>query len=223
MARPDVKSLAALMFACIATAAMAQSYPSRSVTIVVPFPPGGGTDTGARIVAQKLSQKWGQPVIVENKGGAAGMLGADQASKAKPDGYTLLMGNIGTQSINPTLYGKRMTYNPDTAFTPVTLVAELPLVLLAGPAMPAKSASELIARLAEEGIIFAFARERLAVVLFEIRLVIKRIDMADTARGEDMHNPLGFAGKVWRLGNIGRFSRNSAGTLRERLFVEQPG
>jgi tripartite-type tricarboxylate transporter receptor subunit TctC len=140
-----MKSLAALMFACIATAAMAQSYPSRPVTIVVPFPPGGGTDTGARIIATKLSQKWGQPVIVENKGGAAGMMGADQVSKAKPDGYTLLMGNIGTQAINPTLYGKKMTYNPDTAFTPVGLVAELPLVLLAGPAMSAKTASELIA------------------------------------------------------------------------------
>ena len=140
-----MKSLAALMFVCIATAAMAQSWPSRPVTIVVPFPPGGGTDTGARIIATKLSQKWGQPVIVENKGGAAGMMGADQVSKAKPDGYTLLMGNIGTQAINPTLYGKKMTYNPDTAFTPVGLVAELPLVLLAGPSMSAKTASELIA------------------------------------------------------------------------------
>jgi tripartite-type tricarboxylate transporter receptor subunit TctC len=140
-----MKSFAAMMFACIATAAMAQSYPTRPVTIVVPFPPGGGTDTGARIIATKLSQKWGQPVIVENKGGAAGMMGADQVSKAKPDGYTLLMGNIGTQAINPTLYGKKMTYNPDSAFTPVGLVAELPLVLLAGPAMSAKSAKELIA------------------------------------------------------------------------------
>ena len=129
----------------VALPTFAQTYPARSVTIVVPFPPGGGTDTGARIVAQKLTQKWGHPVIVENKGGAAGMLGADQVSKAKPDGYTLLMGNIGTQSINPSLYGKKLAYNPDTAFTPVTLVAELPLVLLAGPAMTAKSAGEVIA------------------------------------------------------------------------------
>jgi hypothetical protein len=95
---------------------LAQPYPSRTVTIVVPFPPGGGTDTGTRIVAQKLSQKWGHPWSVENKAGAAGMLGGEHASKAKPDGYTLLMGNVGTQSINSTLYGKRMTYNPDTAF-----------------------------------------------------------------------------------------------------------
>ena len=135
----------ALSIAGPAAAQTAAGYPSRSVTVVVPFPPGGGTDTGARIVAQRLSQKWGQPVIVENKGGAAGMLGADQVSKAKPDGYTLMMGNIGTQSINPTLYGKKMSYNADTAFVPITLVAELPLVLLAGPAMPARSAAELIA------------------------------------------------------------------------------
>jgi tripartite-type tricarboxylate transporter receptor subunit TctC len=131
----------------VAMAAGAQgpaAYPSRSVTVVVPFPPGGGTDTGARIVAQKLSQKWGQPVIIENKGGAAGMLGSEQASKAKPDGYTLLMGNVGTLAINPSLYGKKMTYNPQTAFAPVALVAELPLMLLAGPSMPAKSAAELI-------------------------------------------------------------------------------
>jgi tripartite-type tricarboxylate transporter receptor subunit TctC len=114
------------------------------VTIVVPFPPGGGTDTGTRVIAQKLSQKWGQPVIVENKPGAAGILGAEQVSKAKPDGYTLMMGNIGTQSINPSLYGKKLTYNPDNAFTPVTLVAELPMVMLAGPATSAKTAADVI-------------------------------------------------------------------------------
>ena len=125
--------------------ALAQSFPSRTVTIVVPFPPGGGTDTGTRVIAQKLSARWGQPVIVENKPGAAGILGADQVSKAKPDGYTLMMGNIGTQSINPSLYGRKLTYNADTAFTPVTLVAELPMVMLAGPAIPARSSAEVIA------------------------------------------------------------------------------
>ena len=113
--------------------------------MVVPFPPGGGTDTGARFLSQRLSQKWGQPVVVENKPGAAGTVGADLVSKAKPDGYTLLMGNFGTQSINPTLYGKRLAYNPDTAFVAVTLVADLPLVLLVNPTVPAPSAKELIA------------------------------------------------------------------------------
>jgi len=120
-----------------------QSYPTRSVTVIVPFPPGGGTDIGARIVAQKLSAKWGQSIIVENRGGAAGQLGADAVAKAKPDGYTLLVGNVGTQSVNPALYAK-LPYNPDTAFEPITMIAELPLVLLVTPSLPFKSVQELI-------------------------------------------------------------------------------
>jgi len=138
------RTLAVLAFALAASTAHA-AYPDRLVTIVVPFPPGGGTDTGTRVIAQKLSQKWGQTVIVENKAGAAGLVGADYVSKAKPDGYTLMMGNVGTQSINPTLYGKRMSYDSDTAFAPITLVAELPLVMLAGPATLVKTPKEAIA------------------------------------------------------------------------------
>jgi tripartite-type tricarboxylate transporter receptor subunit TctC len=138
-------SLASAILLGIAAFSAQAQYPARPVTIVVPFPPGGGTDTGARFLAQRLSQKWGQPVVVENKPGAAGALGADLVSKAKPDGYTLLMGNFGTQSINPTLYGKKLAYNPDTAFVAVTLVADLPLVLVANPALPAPSAKELVA------------------------------------------------------------------------------
>lgn len=130
----------------IAVAAHAQTaaYPSRSVTLVVPFAPGGGTDTGTRILAQKLSQKWNQPVVVENKPGAAGMIGADYVARATPDGYTLLIGNLGTQSVNPSLY-KKIPYNPDTAFAAVSLIAELPLLLVVNQNSPAKSLSELIA------------------------------------------------------------------------------
>ncbi len=137
--------MAAAAFAtAFATAAGAQTaYPARPVTLVVPFPPGGGTDTGARIIAQKLSTKWGQQVIVENKGGAAGQIGADMVAKAKPDGYTILMGNIGTQAINPSLYPK-MAYDPDRAFAPITLVAELPLAMMVNPSTPAKTAAEFI-------------------------------------------------------------------------------
>lgn len=106
--------------------------------------PGGGTDTGARIVAQQLSKKWGQPVVVENKGGAAGQIGAEFVAKARPDGYTILMGNIGTQAINPVLYPK-LPYNPDTAFAPIALVAELPLAMMVHPGVPARSAKEFVA------------------------------------------------------------------------------
>jgi tripartite-type tricarboxylate transporter receptor subunit TctC len=135
--------LAAALLA-FATLAPAQQYPARTVTLIVPFPPGGGTDTGTRVVATRLAHKWGQPVVVENKPGAAGILGAEQLSRAKPDGYTLMMGNIGTQSINPSLYGKKLSYDADTAFAPVTLVAELPMVMLAGPALKAKSAGDVV-------------------------------------------------------------------------------
>ena len=124
--------------------AFAQTYPSRMVTLVVPFPPGGGTDTGARIIAEQLSKRWGQTVVIDNKGGAAGQIGADLVAKAKPDGYTLLLGNIGTQAINPSLY-PRMPYNPDTAFSPISLLAELPLAMMVNPAVPANTAAEFIA------------------------------------------------------------------------------
>lgn len=120
-----------------------QGFPNRPVTLVVPFSPGGGTDTGTRNIAQRLTQKWGQPVIVDNRPGAAGMIGADYVARATPDGYTLLIGNLGTQSINPVLY-KKLPYNPDTAFTAVSLIAELPLLLVVNQNSPAKSLGDLI-------------------------------------------------------------------------------
>jgi len=127
------------------TGAGAQSFPTRPVTLVVPFPPGGGSDTGGRIIAEQLTKRWGQPVIVDNKGGAAGQIGADFVAKAPRDGYTLLLGNIGTQAINPSLYPK-LPYDPDSAFAPVSLVAELPLAMMVNPAVPAKTAAEFIAQ-----------------------------------------------------------------------------
>jgi tripartite-type tricarboxylate transporter receptor subunit TctC len=141
---------AALLFSSLMTlgavTAHAQSaapYPSRPVTVVVPFPPGGGTDVGARLVAQKLFLKWGQPVIVENRGGAAGRVGAELVAKAKPDGYTLLVGNVGTQSVNPALY-KKMPYDPDKAFAPIGMIAELPLVMLVTPSLPWNNVKDVV-------------------------------------------------------------------------------
>ena len=131
----------------IAGVAFSQStttYPTRPVTLVVPFAPGGGTDIGARLIANKLTQKWGQSVIVDNKGGAGGVVGVEIVAKAKADGYTLLFGNVGTQSINPSLY-KKLPYNPETAFAPVSLVAELPFFLLTSTSFAPKSVKELIA------------------------------------------------------------------------------
>ncbi|CAN7667596.1 tripartite tricarboxylate transporter substrate binding protein [Variovorax paradoxus] len=136
--------LLALALCAIQAPGFAQTFPSRPVTLVVPFPPGGGTDTGGRVIAEQLGRRWGQPVIVENKGGAAGQIGADFVAKSRPDGYTLLLGNIGTQAINPLLYPK-LPYDADKAFAPVSLVAELPLAMMVNPAVPAKTAAEFVA------------------------------------------------------------------------------
>ena len=124
--------------------AQTPSFPDRPVTLVVPFPPGGGTDAGARLIAQKLSTRWGQSVIIDNKAGAAGMVGSELVSRAKPDGYTLLIGNIGTFSINPSLY-KKMPYDPDKAFAPISMIAELPFFMLVTPSMKANNVKEFIA------------------------------------------------------------------------------
>lgn len=136
-------SLMALGALTTAHAQSAAPYPSRPVTVVVPFPPGGGTDVGARLVTQKLYLKWGQPVIIENRGGAAGRVGAELVAKAKPDGYTLLVGNVGTQSVNPALY-KKMPYDPDKAFAPIGMIAELPLVMLVTPSLPWNNVKDVV-------------------------------------------------------------------------------
>jgi tripartite-type tricarboxylate transporter receptor subunit TctC len=138
------KLFAAAFLGAAAAASLAQgAWPTHPVTLVVPFPPGGGTDTGARILAEQLGHKWGQTVVVENKGGAAGIIGADFVAKAKPDGYTILMGNIGTQAINPSLYA-HLPYDADKAFAPIALVAELPLAMMIHPGVPAKTVQEFV-------------------------------------------------------------------------------
>lgn len=140
------RAVAASLVLLGGTQAMAQStvWPNKPVTIIVPFVPGGGTDLGARLMAQKLSTRWGQSVVVDNRGGAGGVVGADAVARARPDGYTLLVGNVGTQSINPVLY-KKLPYDPDKAFAPVSLIAELPFFVLARPTLPASNVRELIA------------------------------------------------------------------------------
>ena len=125
--------------------AMAQSaYPSKAIRVIVPFPPGGGTDIGTRVIAQKLAERFNQQVLVDNRGGAAGIIGTELAAKAPPDGYTLMMGNIGTHAINPSLYSK-LPYDPVRDFAPITQAAGLPLFVLTHPSLPVKSARDLIA------------------------------------------------------------------------------
>jgi tripartite-type tricarboxylate transporter receptor subunit TctC len=122
----------------------AADYPTRAISIVVPYPPGGGVDAMARVVAQKLSEAFKQQVVVENRGGAGGTLGTKMVTRAAPDGYTLLLGHTGTVSINPSLY-VNAGLDPRKDFAPIGLVASMPVVLLANPAFPAKTVADFIA------------------------------------------------------------------------------
>ena len=124
--------------------ASAQVYPSRPITLIVPFPAGGGVDAMARITAERLTVALGQQIIIDNRGGAAGVIGTRAAAKAAPDGYTLVMSTSGTTSINPSLY-VNPGYDPLKDFAPVGLVAATPIVVMAHPSFPAKSIAELIA------------------------------------------------------------------------------
>ena len=126
------------------TAAMAQAYPSKPVTIVVPFAAGGATDILARIIGQALTTELGQSVIVDNRAGAGGNIGGAMAAKAPADGYTLFMGTVGTHAINASLY-KKMPFDPIKDFAPLTRVANVPNLLVANPAQPYKTVKELIA------------------------------------------------------------------------------
>ncbi len=128
---------------CIAPA-IAQTYPSKSVRIVVPFTPGGSTDILGRVVAQNLTTAWGQQVIVENRAGAGGTIGVEAVAKSAPDGYTLVMGHIGTFGVNPSLYAK-LPYDAIKDFAPVSLVAMVPNMLVVHPSLPVKNVKELIA------------------------------------------------------------------------------
>ena len=122
----------------------AQRYPTRPVRWIVPFAPSGPTDIMSRAVAEKLSQRLGQPFVVDNRAGAGGNIGAEVVSKSAPDGYTLMIGHVGTHAINSALYPK-LAFDPVRDFTPITLIATLPLALVVHAAVPAKDVKELIA------------------------------------------------------------------------------
>jgi len=144
MSRPA--TAAALMLATMLAAmnAAAADYPARAVTLVVPYPPGGGVDAMARVVAAKLSEAMHAQFVVDNRSGAGGTIGTRAVAQAAPDGYTLLLGHTGTISINPSLYA-HAGYDPRKDFAPIGLVASMPVALLANPSFPAKSIAEFIA------------------------------------------------------------------------------
>jgi tripartite-type tricarboxylate transporter receptor subunit TctC len=122
----------------------AQQYPAKPIRIVIPYPPGGGTDVTARMLAPHLTERWGRPVIVDSRPGGAAMIGADIVAKSAPDGYTILLSVSPEMALNTALF-KRMPYDPVRDFQPVTLLGTSPPVFMAHPSLPVKSVKDVIA------------------------------------------------------------------------------
>ncbi len=169
---------AALVMGIVSIAAVAQSYPSKPITLVIPFPAGGVTDVVGREVAAKLSIELGQAVVVDNKPGASGVLGSSFAAKAAPDGYTLLLGNTSTLGTNVATFAK-LPYDPVTSFAPVSMLAVQPLVIAVNPSVPAHNLADLIklAKAKPGGLSFGTAGSsiQLAVELFNTMNGIKML------------------------------------------------
>ena len=135
---------AALLAVFLADPAFAQAYPSKPIRLIVPFAAGGGNDNVARLVGKRLADSLGQPVVVDNRPGAGGVLGAELAARSAADGYTLFLGGVGSHAINPNLNDK-LPYDPIRDFAPVELLAQAPLVLVVHPSVPARSFAEFVA------------------------------------------------------------------------------
>ena len=135
---------AALLLACVTSGVHAQTYPGKPIRFVVPFAAGGGSDLVARTVALRLTDALGQSVVVDNRAGAAGTIGADIAAKAPADGHTLLLGSSGPVTINPVLYAK-LPYDAARDFAPVTLITVMPFLLVTHPSLPVRSVKDLVA------------------------------------------------------------------------------
>jgi tripartite-type tricarboxylate transporter receptor subunit TctC len=174
MTRTTAAAFTAMLTACAASGALAQAYPSKPIRMVVPFAPGGNVDINARAVAPALSQVLGQQVIVDNRAGAGGTIGADVVAKSAPDGYTLLMASSSVMTNSPALYPK-LPYDIVRDFAPVGRVAVVPLVIIVHPSLPARNTKELIAVAKAQGgkLVFANAgvgtTNHLIAELFMIR------------------------------------------------------
>ena len=144
MMKQWMKWFVAAAFAACAAGASAQGYPSKQVRIIVPQAPGGASDALSRIIAAKLGEKWGQTVIVENRAGAGGNIGTAEAAKAPADGHTLLLGYIGTNAINPSLY-HNLAWDPIRDFVPVATLAAVPFVVVVNPSLAVNTTQDLIA------------------------------------------------------------------------------
>ena len=172
--------LTASALALATTAAFAQSYPSKSVRLISPFAPGGGADITCRALAQKLSAAFGQQVVVDNRGGAGGLVGVEIAAKSPPDGYTIVLGTIGNIAVAPSMYSK-MPYDPQKDLVPIGQTANTLNVLVVHPSLPAKTVKEFIAvaKKNPDKLLFgssgAGAADHLAGELFNIMAGVKMV------------------------------------------------
>jgi tripartite-type tricarboxylate transporter receptor subunit TctC len=200
-------------------AAAAQDYPTRTISLVVPYPPGGGVDAMARVVAEKLSATLGQQVVVDNRAGGSGLTGTRAFIKSPPDGYTLFLGHTGSISINPSLYANA-GFDPRKDFAPVGLIASMPVALLAHPSFPAKTIGEVVTIARKEGSKFNIGTSAVGTGGYLSAELFKAITGVDAAiipykgTGQVMndllgnHVPIAFGVLPPALGNL------QAGTLR---------
>ena len=199
--------------------AYAQDYPTRTITLVVPYPPGGGVDAMARVVAEKLAVALGQQVVVENRAGGSGLVGTRTFIKSVPDGYTLFLGHTGSISINPSLYANA-AFDPRKDFAPIGLIASMPVALLANPAFPAKTIGDVVAIAKKEGAKFNIGTSAvgtggyLSAELFKSITGVEAAIIPYKGTGQVMndllgnHVPIAFGVLPPALGNL------QAGTLR---------
>ena len=203
----------------ICLGAFAEDYPSRQITLVVPYPPGGGVDAMARVVAEKLSGSLGQQVVVDNRAGGSGLVGTRSFIKSAPDGYTLFLGHTGSISINPSLYANA-GFDPRKDFAPAGLIASMPVALLAHPSFPAKTIGDVVAIAKKEGSKFNIGTSAVGTGGYLSAELFKSIAGIDAAiipykgTGQVMndllgnHVPIAFGVLPPALGNL------QAGTLR---------
>ena len=144
LSKPFILPVLTVAVVCIASTSLAETWPARPIRLIVPFAPGGGGDVVGRILAQRISEQLGKPLVIDNRAGGGGTLGCDIAAKAAPDGYTLLLGNVGPIAVGPALYPK-LPYDPVRDFAPVTMIASFPNLLVANPGLPFKTVPELVA------------------------------------------------------------------------------
>jgi len=213
-----ILAVAASLALALANAGFAQSFPSRPIRIVVTYPPGGGADLMARLVAPKMSEVLGQPVVVENKPGASGQIGATEVARSAPDGYTLML-DASSYSVNPSLYST-LPYEPTKAFKPIAVLALFPNVLVVTPSFPVRDVKELIAQAKAKPGSIAFASsgngsaQHLSGELFRQKAGIEMTHVPYKGGAPAMNDVMGGQVPVFFANMASSLSQIKAGKLR---------